>query len=45
MESLGLLHLYYGDGKGKTPAAMGLEMGNLPPQWGMDCWEPWPGKR
>ena len=24
MESLGLLHLYYGDGKGKTTAAMGL---------------------
>ena len=24
MESLGLLHLYYGDGKGKTTAALGL---------------------
>ena len=24
MESLGLLHLYYGDGKGKTTAAIGL---------------------
>ena len=26
MESLGLLHLYYGDGKGKTTAAMGLAL-------------------
>ena len=26
MESIGLLHLYYGDGKGKTTAAMGLAM-------------------
>ena len=26
MESLGLLHLYYGDGKGKTTAAMGLSL-------------------
>ena len=24
MEQMGLLHLYYGDGKGKTTAAMGL---------------------
>ena len=28
MESLGLLHLYYGDGKGKTTAAMGLACGH-----------------
>ena len=28
MESLGLLHLYYGDGKGKTTAAMGLPCGH-----------------
>ena len=26
MEGLGLLHLYYGDGKGKTTAAMGLAL-------------------
>ena len=26
MESMGLLHLYYGDGKGKTTAAMGLAL-------------------
>ena len=26
MKSLGLLHLYYGDGKGKTTAAMGLAL-------------------
>ena len=26
MEDLGLLHLYYGDGKGKTTAAMGLAL-------------------
>ena len=26
MESLGLLHLYYSDGKGKTTAAMGLAL-------------------
>ena len=26
MERTGLLHLYYGDGKGKTTAAMGLEL-------------------
>ena len=26
MESIGLLHLYYGDGKGKTTAAMGLAL-------------------
>ena len=26
MESLGLLHLYYGNGKGKTTAAMGLAL-------------------
>ena len=32
MESLGLLHLYYGDGKGKTTAAMGLQ-----PLWGLPC--------
>ena len=26
MEQMGLLHLYYGDGKGKTTAAMGLAL-------------------
>ncbi len=26
MEQKGLLHLYYGDGKGKTTAAMGLAL-------------------
>ena len=26
MERTGLLHLYYGDGKGKTTAAMGLAL-------------------
>ena len=26
MKRTGLLHLYYGDGKGKTPAAMGLAL-------------------
>ena len=26
MEDLGLVHLYYGDGKGKTTAAMGLAL-------------------
>ena len=26
MEHIGLLHLYYGDGKGKTTAAMGLAL-------------------
>ena len=25
MEQMGLLHLYYGDGKGKTTAALGRE--------------------
>ena len=26
MEQMGLLHLYYGDGKGKTTAAVGLAL-------------------
>ena len=29
MEQMGLLHLYYGDGKGKTTAAMGLALRSL----------------
>ena len=29
MEQKGLLHLYYGDGKGKTTAAMGLALRSL----------------